>query len=66
MLFIEINNIYDHLDPLFLPIFVPPHSCCMNLMPHDNHIYVYVHVDVLHGRKVAFYANLGCTLAFTY
>jgi hypothetical protein len=23
--------------------------------PHDDHIYVHVHVDVLHGRQVAFY-----------
>jgi hypothetical protein len=34
--------------------------------PHDNHIYVHVHVDVLHGRQVALYADLGCTLAFAY
>jgi hypothetical protein len=32
--------------------------------PHNDHIYV--HVDVLHGRQVVLYADLGCTLAFTY
>jgi hypothetical protein len=34
--------------------------------PHDNHIYVHVHVDVLDGHQVILYADLGCTLAFAY
>jgi hypothetical protein len=34
--------------------------------PHDDHIYVHVHVDVLDGHQVILYADLGCTLAFAY
>jgi hypothetical protein len=32
--------------------------------PHDNHIYVYVYVDVLHERQVVMYVDLGCTFSF--
>jgi hypothetical protein len=34
--------------------------------PHDDHIYIHVHVDVLHERQVVLYADLGCTIAFAY
>jgi hypothetical protein len=34
--------------------------------PHDDHIYVHVHVDVLHEHQVVLYADLGCTIAFAY
>jgi hypothetical protein len=34
--------------------------------PHNDHIYVHVHVDVLHEHQVAVYANLGCSLPFAY
>jgi hypothetical protein len=33
---------------------------------HDDHIYIHVHVDVLHGCQVILYADLGFTLAFAY
>jgi hypothetical protein len=34
--------------------------------PQGDHIYVHVHVDVLHRRQVVFNADLGYTLAFAY
>jgi hypothetical protein len=34
--------------------------------PHDDHIYVDIHVDVLHECQVAMHTDLGCTLAFAY
>jgi hypothetical protein len=30
--------------------------------PHDDHIYVHVHVDVLHRRQVVLYTDLGVLL----
>jgi hypothetical protein len=55
-----ITRIHSHF-PYPFPSFLLHES-----WPHDNHIYVHIHVDVLHRRQVAFYANLGCTLAFAY
>jgi hypothetical protein len=34
--------------------------------PHDDHIYVHVHVDVLHRRQVVLYTDLGCTFVVAY
>jgi hypothetical protein len=34
--------------------------------PHNDLIYVHVHVEVLHRCQVVLYADLGCTIAFAY
>jgi hypothetical protein len=34
--------------------------------PHDDDIYIHVHIDVLHGHQVVLYADLCCTLTFAY
>jgi hypothetical protein len=63
--FIEMNDTYDYSDPLLLPISLPS-FLLHESRPYDDHIYVHVHVDVIYGRQVVLYANLGCTLAFAY
>jgi hypothetical protein len=34
--------------------------------PRDDHIYVHIHIDVLHERQVAMHTDLGYTLPFAY
>jgi hypothetical protein len=59
--FIEINDTYFYLDSVSFPVSVPLILAAQS-RPHEDHIYVHVHIDVLHECSVAVHADLGCTL----
>jgi hypothetical protein len=53
-----ITRIYSHF------LYPCPSFLLHKSRSHDDHIYVHIHVGVLHGRQVVLYTDLGCILAF--